>query len=281
MTRSLSSGLVKQIYTVVQSEEKRIINTNELIRRRFGTAFEKEESATGFSSGLQAELVELDPAAENTGENIIKAAVDEEKLFEEAQESSRELLENARTEAEKLLEEARRQAEAEKNGILEEARKQGYAEGESRARLEQEAALQEYRRKESELEELYQQRLNEMEPQLVETITQIYEKIFHVDLRTERDILVYLIADTLRRADGEKNFIIHVSNVDYPYVNAQREQTLADAIPGSCCLEVIADMTLAEGECMIETDGGIFDCGLGTQLEELRRRLTLLSWQKD
>ena len=30
---------------------------------------------------------------------------------------------------------------------------------------------------------------------------------------------------------------------------------------------------------MVETDGGVFDCGLGTELEELTKKLKLLSWQ--
>lgn len=39
------------------------------------------------------------------------------------------------------------------------------------------------------------------------------------------------------------------------------------------------DITLGKGECLIETEGGIFDCGLGTQLSELRQKLKLLSYE--
>lgn len=35
-------------------------------------------------------------------------------------------------------------------------------------------------------------------------------------------------------------------------------------------MDIIEDMTLAKNECMIETDNGIFDCGLGTELSELK-----------
>ena len=31
----------------------------------------------------------------------------------------------------------------------------------------------------------------------------------------------------------------------------------------------------------IETDGGIFDCGLGTQLSELKKRLMLLAYSRE
>ena len=46
-------------------------------------------------------------------------------------------------------------------------------------------------------------------------------------------------------------------------------------------LEIIADMTLSKNDCMIETEGGIFDCGLGTQLQELGKQLKLLSYTED
>lgn len=46
-------------------------------------------------------------------------------------------------------------------------------------------------------------------------------------------------------------------------------------------LEVVEDITLHKNECMIETDGGVFDCGLGTQLDELTKRLKLLSFSKN
>ena len=34
-------------------------------------------------------------------------------------------------------------------------------------------------------------------------------------------------------------------------------------------LELIADSTMDGNECLIETDSGVFDCSLGTQLENL------------
>ena len=46
-------------------------------------------------------------------------------------------------------------------------------------------------------------------------------------------------------------------------------------------MEVIEDISLRKNECLIETEGGIFDCGLGTQLAELSRKLRLLSYEKE
>lgn len=45
-------------------------------------------------------------------------------------------------------------------------------------------------------------------------------------------------------------------------------------------VEIVEDFTLSKNDCIIETTGGIFDCGLGTQLEELNRKLKILSYEK-
>ena len=280
----MSRSLVKQIYTVVQSDEKRIIDTNALVQRRLNALYEKQRGGDGFVSGLDAENVEVaagGDGADGAESNVIKAKEDAGRLVEEAQANSQQILENARQEADRIREEARAEAEREKADILENARKQGYTEGNNRAQAEGEAARQEHLKKEKLLEDQYQQKLEELEPQMVDTITQVYEHIFHVDLQSNRDILTYLISNTLRKIDGERDFIIHVSKEDYPYVNMQKKQMLAGAVSANSNVEIIEDMTLAKNECMIETDSGIYDCGLGTQLEELRKKLMLLAWQKE
>ena len=38
------------------------------------------------------------------------------------------------------------------------------------------------------------------------------------------------------------------------------------------------DVTLKKNQCLIETDGGIFDCSLGVELKELKKQLLLLSY---
>ena len=73
--------------------------------------------------------------------------------------------------------------------------------------------------------------------------------------------------------------MIHVSKEDFGYVTMQKKDLL-EGIPGSDTIEIIEDMTLTPNECMIETDGGIFDCSLGTQLQGLMKELKLLSYEK-
>ena len=39
-------------------------------------------------------------------------------------------------------------------------------------------------------------------------------------------------------------------------------------------------MTLSESQCMIETEAGVYDCSLETELKELCKKLRILSYKK-
>lgn len=277
----MSSNLVKQFFmTLPEDKEKLVIDNNDRIRRRLEELSRGEGNPEGgFVSGLAiADVIE---APEDATGNVIKAQDEAKELLEQSRAEAEELRAQAQTEAERILEEARAQAQAEKQQVLEQAKQQGYMEGMSRAQAHEGAMEQEYQEKARLLEEEYEQQIEMLEPNLVEAITGIYEHIFHVELSSYREILMGLISDVLHKLDGSRSFIIHVSKDDYAYVNMQKKQMLTGAVSESVSVDVVEDATVGRNECMIETENGIFDCGLGTQLSELKKRLRLLAWSRE
>ena len=277
----MSSNLVKQFFmTLPEDKEKLVIDNNDRIRRRLEELSRGEGNPEGgFVSGLAiADVIE---APEDATGNVIKAQDEAKELLEQSRAEAEELRAQAQAEAERILEEARAQAQAEKQQVLEQAKQQGYMEGMSRAQAHEGAMEQEYQEKARLLEEEYEQQIEMLEPNLVEAITGIYEHIFHVELSSYREILTGLISDVLHKLDGSRSFIIHVSKDDYAYVNMQKKQMLTGAVSESVSVDVVEDATVGRNECMIETENGIFDCGLGTQLSELKKRLRLLAWSRE
>ncbi|WP_300782129.1 FliH/SctL family protein [uncultured Acetatifactor sp.] len=277
----MSSNLVKQFFmTLPEDKEKLVIDNNDRIRRRLEELSRGEGNPEGgFVSGLAiADVIE---APEDATGNVIKAQDEAKELLEQSRAEAEELRAQAQAEAERILEEARAQAQAEKQQVLEQAKQQGYMEGMSRAQAHEGAMEQEYQEKARLLEEEYEQQIEMLEPNLVEAITGIYEHIFHVELSSYREILMGLISDVLHKLDGSRSFIIHVSKDDYAYVNMQKKQMLTGAVSESVSVDVVEDATVGRNECMIETENGIFDCGLGTQLSELKKRLRLLAWSRE
>lgn len=291
----MSSNLLKQGYAFFMdgTEEKRIIDTNELAAKRLQELMEtmgrqeREESAEGFVQGIEAVDVSslLDTA--DDGSAVLKAEIpsgqsqreDDARILEDATAQAHTIVEDAKAHAGQILLEAKEQAEDLKRIAADEGHKSGYQEGKHRAEAEAEGLRQRLLARETQLEEEYQNALNQMEPQLVEAITGIYEHVFAVELHSYRDILVHLIASTLRKAEGNKDFLVHVSKEDYSYVSMQKKQLQAILAGNGVNLEIVEDITIAKDECMIETEGALFDCGLGTQLEQLRRKLLLLAYR--
>lgn len=285
----MSRNLVKQRFAVVSPDDKRIIDTSELMQQRLEEYNRKQsqKEASSFVAGLKAEEINLPESEENSSQEL-----EPSEMLKRAEKEAVRMLDEAKAEAERILaeagakaidiqEEARNLAEVEKAKVYADAKQSGYNEGIQQAMLEGEAAKQEYMNKEREAIAYYQQQIDLLEPQLVDVITEIYEHIFHVELHSYREILSFLISSAIRKNDGGHEFIIHVSKEDYPYINMQKKQIIASAVAGSSTVEILEDITLSKNDCMIETENGIFDCGLGTQMAELKRRLQLLSWTKE
>lgn len=290
VTKSLSSNLVKRGLTIVHQDGARVIDTNTLVAKRIEALAAKMKFSEneGFVAGMQAQSIDVEPlAGEETGEgisgNVLKAHEEEEEISAQAnmlREEATRLLEEAKEEAQRLLTEAKDAAAREKEAVFEEAKKQGYEEGQLRAQQESVRLRQEVEEEKKRLEAEYEQLVSELEPQFIDTITDIYEHIFHVELHSYREVLVYLISATMRKVEGSRDFMIHVSKEDYPYVSMQKKQIVAGMAAAGSSVEVVEDITLSQNECLIETDNGIFDCGLGTQLSELKQKLKLLSYEK-
>lgn len=272
-------------YGAKNASDMRVIDTNELVAARLETLAEilkqKQDGVTGggFVQGLQAEDVSALLADGDEASAVIKAEPDTGALLQQAKDEAAVIVSNAKSQADTIVAEAMEQAAISKKNVLEEARMNGYREGINRANKEVEGLKAELAQQKRNMEAEYEAKYEAMEAELVEAITDIYEHIFHVDLSSYREILVHLISTTMRKVDGSRSFIIHVSKDDYPFVSMQKKQLVA-GLAISSAVDIVEDLTLAKGECFIETDGGIFDCGLGTQLKELRKKLKVLSYEK-
>lgn len=285
-------NIYKSAWVVVQSEDKLVIDSNERIAEKMEAEARRRKRAAavsageeGFTGGLGAERIDaLEYGDDTESGNVLKAPEDTEPegpTLEEVRAQIDAELEAAREEVEQIKSIARSEMDVEKRAAIDEGRKDGYAEGLAMAQNEAAKMRSELEAEKARLEAEYDQLIDELEPKFIDTITDIYRHIFNVNLENDRDILVHLIDSTLRRLDSSKTFIVHVSQDDYEYVNGQKRNLTETAVGGRGMVEVIEDITLRKNECMIETDGGIFDCGVGTQLEELTKKLKLLSFEKD
>lgn len=283
-----NGNLLKAGWNAVNEQEVKVIDSNALLEKKIKEAnallhvHNSEEIPVDMVDGMDAFKVAslLGDEEEQNAENAETDEVQNGPSTEEIESKIEEKYKEAELEAARIIAEAEEKAESIRMAAHEQGKKAGYDDGYASGLAQMVEKEQELKDKEVQLDVQYQKKIEELEPQFIDALTGIYEYIFHVDLKEYREIIVHLIAGTVRKIEGSKEFIIHVSREDYPYVSMQKKQIQASVTAPNASVEIIEDLTLAKSECMIETGGGIFDCGLGTELKELSAKLKLLSYEK-
>ena len=262
MTRSLSN-LYKQRYIITASQQTRVINSNEAVAARLEEIKKQAVESGGFIEGLMAEEVELPPPEPEISLEEIKAQAD--AMIAEAQEQ-----------AEKLLAEARGQAEAIEAKAKEQGRQEGYQQGREQADLELEHQEQELEKRRQQLEEEYRRLQNRLEPEILDAICGIFEKVFFIQFDQYKEILLHLIQNAILKIESTREFQVRVNEKNYRYIEGHREEILGQ-VGQNIRLEIEADASLDESQCVIETDSGFFDCSMGIQFENLIKAIRSLS----
>lgn len=288
------SNLLKSNFVNFREGEARVINSNEIVAKRLGKMIAANDSSAKGSPASQdgfqtAEFEEMDEETRKALFGEESGNIYREKPAYEGP-SPEELLEAARAEIEEMKAAALREAEAIKAQAAEEGRRAGYddgfAAGHGEALQEIEKAQQKVKEEIQETEALrdelhreYEERLQEMEPMVIDELTDIYDHVFDAGLKEQREIIFHLLDTTLHRIDSGREFIVRVSQADYEYINTRKSEFLT-GLPG-VRMDLVADVMMKQGEGMIETGGGLFDCSIDVELQELKRRIHMLAYQKE
>lgn len=279
------SNLYKSSWTVIHQDGTRVIDNNALLEEKLRKARQlmkhsrengQETEEEGFKDGLDAEKIDVLLASDPASVEALKKERDD--VLAQIEQAQMELA-DLRSQADTMIDDAKTQIASMQMKAYEEAKGQGYAEGKRIGMQEAEAVRDEYLSKMQQNEREYQRQLESLEPEFVETLTGIYEHIFKVDLSRYRDLISNLLISAMQRIEDSRNFLVHVSKEDYESVLAGREYIRSEA-GSAVTVEIVEDVTLSRSQCMIETENGVYDCSLDTQLAELGRKLKLLSYER-
>lgn len=264
LSNLLKAGYIKEEGTKIIDYNEMIFEKLENIRKTFQAENPDEEGAEPgeFVQGLTAEVVE---ELVNPEEELNKAREEADVLLAEAREQAERICRKAEADAVQIRENASR-----------EGRNQGYQEGCEQARIELEDQKRQMAVEEERRERDYRQQVKLIERDLVEVILEVVGKVTHVIGEDKKGLILHLVDNALSRMENSRQFIVRVSREDYQFV-ADRKDMLLDKVTGSTELEIVKDATLSRNQCFIETDGGIFDCSLDTQLENLITDIKALS----
>jgi flagellar assembly protein FliH len=287
------SNLFKAGYVSYDQSEARIIDSNELANRKI-EAFQEQEMKRQRAQMLQEEPsydtaegddfipgIDMEQLSQLTEDQSMLESVPDPQFDMEAMQAEIDLkLQQAQEQADMIVNNAHAQAQE----IMQTAQQQGHQEGYDAGYQEGVAAAQalqaDYEQQKEDLEKQYQQIVDELEPEMVDILTQIYEHVFNIELREDKGIILHLLKTTLSRIEPGNDLIVHISSDDYDDIMEQKDELDACITSPNTSMEIIEDPLLKENECMIESDSGVFDCSLGVELSEITRKLKLLSFDR-
>lgn len=273
------SNLLKKGSTISKSE--RVIDYNEVIKAKLQTILNSEERASadpdGFVHGLNAEVVEALITEDDTGERVNAMSGEQAASYlQETQEQARQVMEDATQQAEQILADANVQAEA----VYSQAKAQGYQEGQQQAQQElarQQAELkQQLEAQRQRLEQKYEAFKKKLEPELVDVLTDVFRKVTLTVAEDNQEIILHLINGVMRNADTSREFTIKASPEDYKFLVSNQGKIYC-ALTREVTMDIVEDSSLKRNECIVETDGGVFNCSLDIELNNLIKEIKLLS----
>jgi flagellar assembly protein FliH len=188
------------------------------------------------------------PAAKVVPREVIAASAEAMQILERAEEEA-----------------ARIRASAE--AVREEARRLGHAQGYEQGAAEWAQAVRTARQSVAAAVEA-------AKPQIVRMAVRIAEKVLRRKLEADPDSLLPMVDEALRSlsAQNPARVVLRTHPDDKEALETRRQHWL-DRNPGLASLQVVADDTFPRGGCRIESDFGMVDARLDTQLAVIERHL--------
>lgn len=193
-------------------------------------------------------------------------------IIQEAEKYAKEIIKKAEDEAEKVKTDLEQQLKNKIKNLEETSQKEGYEKGYNLAVLEvdkiKEEALSILENAKIEKNRM----VEELEPQIVDLIINILNKLLYKSVEIDKAIIINLIKQGLDESSLSGDIKIKVSPKDYEMVMKNKDNIISMA-EGSSNVEIIKDLSLNKADCIIETSFGNIDCSLDEQFKILKENI--------
>ena len=271
--------LDRNIQTIITTTD--IKNINEKIKEKLQAVIDAEsaagdQSSDGFVNGLTADVVERLTQDDDANEETSATQEELENHINELREEAESIIADANEQAQKIIDDADEQVKR----AAKEAKDNGYEEGLAQAdaeySLRKDELEKEYESRKKQLEQEYTEKRNKIEPELINVLTDVYNKVILSIADEDKEVLVHLINGVLSDAEKSDEFVIKCSPQDYSYISENQGKIFCN-MSKDITLDITTDETLGKNDCIIETDGAVFDCSLDKELANLTKKIKMLS----
>jgi type III secretion protein L len=209
---------------------------------------------------MNEKIIKPGAAAEMAASPFAAAKVMKREAYDATLEAA-QILDAAHAQARKILE----NAEQERQTAIEAARQEGYEHG-----------LAEWNAAVAEVNAARDRRVAESEPELIRLAVRIAQKIIGEELRTTPETIVNIARECLHGLGRERSLTLRVQPADVDLMRRSID-LLRDAAGPQRSIDVVADPAVGPGGCLVESEYGVVDARLETQIrcmEEILVRAT-------
>ena len=199
-----------------------------------------------------------------------------EEILEEARAEAERIIADANAQADEIINAAQLNADAMKNLARQDGEKEGYNEGTQRAALELQDSQAKMQAEVDRIQNEFMERQLNLERELIDMCLPVFEHVFSAELSGRKDVLYHLLDHCIMKIERTGQMQIKVSDSNAEFIKSKKEE-IQGKVGAEVGLDIIADPLLNDSQCIIETDGGIFDCSIDTELDNLIREIRALS----
>ncbi len=192
-----------------------------------------------------------------------------QSIIEAAQAQAREIVDSAKKEAEQIVKSAREEAVKLQKSAEEKGRSQGYKDGQSSGLNEFKEKIQQAEAALIEVQNEVSRFYDEAEDAIFSMSLAMAEQV--IGMKVERDdaVVVSIAKRLLEKARNGRRFTLKCNPLDLPLLTQSMD--ILSAANGGKPIELDDDRNITRGGCRLETDYGILDGTMDSQLEQLRR----------
>jgi flagellar assembly protein FliH len=191
-----------------------------------------------------------------------------EAIINDAKQLYLKIIEEANNEAQSILEATAAEAQSITASALENGYKEGYEKGYREGRLEAQSIIDEAEEIREYLDIRKEQLYKEAEEQVMQVVLDIARKVIGDELKQNDEVILALINQALQKCAFKKKLVLKVSAADYSFVSENKDR-ICMLVEGISDIDIVSDLSLSEGSCIVETPSGEINSSIDVQLKEI------------
>ena len=216
--------------------------------------------------------------AEATAKEIESSSVEGEaanSIIEDAKQMYLKIIEEANSEANKVIEAAELEAKKLISDSRENGFRGGYESGYLEARKEAQSVIDDAAELKKFLDDRKESFYIEAEEQVLQLVLEIAKKVIGQELTQNNEAILSLVNMALNKCAFKKKLILKISPQDSNFI-VENKDRICMMVEGISDIDIVSDLSLTQGSCIIETPSGEINSSIDVQIKEIEKIFTYL-----